>query len=302
MRTNDASLSDTGIISAADASAAIAAFDYAAQQFESRYSDPIHVNIVLQAVPGFSTVGQSNVDIQGTFYTYAQIKTALSGDSSTTDDATAVSHLPTSDPTASGKFLVPTAQAKALRLMADSTTNTDGTFQFGAGWSYSFDPNNRAVTGKYDFIGIAMHEISEIMGRQAGLGFVLGANLIYMPYDLFRYTGPGALKMTGDSGIFFSVDGGNTLALQYNDGNNGGDPQDWASGQGADSFNAFGDTGVLNALSDVDKQVMDVIGYDRISLTNRRDVADREPDAQIDVVPRDALGPFSTTAGVLPAL
>jgi hypothetical protein len=30
----------------------------------------------------------------------------------------------------------------------------------GAGYSFTFDPNNRAVPGKYDFIGIAEHEIS----------------------------------------------------------------------------------------------------------------------------------------------
>ena len=48
--------------------------------------------------------------------------------------------------------------------------SNDGTFTFGGGFSYTYDPNNRAVAGKFDFIGVAMHEISEIMGRIGLMG------------------------------------------------------------------------------------------------------------------------------------
>lgn len=59
------------------------------------------------------------------------------------------------------------AQRKALGIAADDLTN-DGTYTFGGGLSYTYDPNNRAVAGKYDYIGVSMHEFSEIMGRTRG--------------------------------------------------------------------------------------------------------------------------------------
>ncbi len=61
--------------------------------------------------------------------------------------------------------------------------------------TYTFDPNNRG-TGGFDFIGVAEHELSEIMGRLPGLGndFGLTDGPLYMANDLFRYTAPGVLK------------------------------------------------------------------------------------------------------------
>ena len=63
-----------------------------------------------------------------------------------------------------------------------------------------------------------------------------------------------------DTGVYFSINGGTTNLKAFNS-NSSGDLQDWASGTN-DAFNAFSNSGVLNDMSAVDFQVMDVIGYD----------------------------------------
>src|SRR6202043_4248121 len=101
-------------------------------------------------------------------------------DSTTADDATVLSaggSLPSADPiSTSHVYFVTKAEAKALKIISDDFSN-DGTFTFGGGFSYTYDPANRAVPGKIDFIGVAMHEFSEIMGRIP----LMGQNIFGQP-------------------------------------------------------------------------------------------------------------------------
>jgi hypothetical protein len=266
----DANYTAAGL-SAADITAMKAACASAAAQFTSRYSDPINVNIKVTASPGTSDLGSSTTPFD-TVDSYNNLRAAFAADSKTADDATTVGaggSLPAgADPIATAHiYNVTRAQAKALGLRPNDAQN-DGTFNFGGGQKWTYDPNNRNVAGKFDFIGVAMHEYSEIMGRNSLMGDALGTGTPqYVAMDLFHYTGPGARGFGKGPGRFFSFNNGTNLLIAFNDNTaNGGDLQDWA-GPAPDSFNAAGPPGEQDDLTPVDLQNMDVIGYDRGTTT-----------------------------------
>ncbi|MEY2586095.1 MAG: hypothetical protein QOD80_2121 [Verrucomicrobiota bacterium] len=254
-------------LTAADITAMKAACASAATQFTSRYTDPINVNIKVTASPGTSDLGSSTTPFDSVA-SYNNLRAAFTADSKTADDATTVgsggSLVAGADPIGTAhEYNVARAQAKALGLRPDDMLN-DGTFNFGGGQKWTYDPNNRNVAGKFDFIGVAMHEYSEIMGRTSVMGDTLGTGTPqYCAFDLFHYTAAGARGLSKGPGRFFSFNNGTSLLIAFNNNAaNGGDLQDWA-GPAPDSFNAAGPPGEQDDLSAVDLQTMDVIGYDR---------------------------------------
>ena len=169
--------------------------------------------------------------------------------------------MPASDFTNGATFKLSRAQGKALGLTIGDGSALDGSVGFDKTATYTFDPNNRSVAGKVDFIGLAGHEITEVMGR-FGLGQAGTGSGQYGAIDLFRYTSPGVLDLVPANGAYFSIDGGVTVINTFN-GTGGGDLSDWA-GATFDSYNASLTSGVKLATSAGDITVMDVIGYDRL--------------------------------------
>ena len=295
---NDAAMSSAGL-SAGDITNVHNACAFAALQFTNTYSDNINVNISVTAVAGTGTLGQSNTSIFS--FPYTTIQNSIVAEATSADDMTATGSggsVATTDPVGgSHNWWVTRAQAKALGLLSNDATN-DGTFTFGAGFSYAYDPSNRAVAGKFDFIGVAMHEFSEIMGRIPGLGTSIGGSPAYLLFDLFHYTGAGTRGLTDGAGRSFSINNGTALLKAFNNAAaNGGDAQDWASGTN-DAFNAFSNSGVQNDFTLVDMRVMDVIGYNLSSPAIRTlTVASSNPDngVTVTVSPNDNNGDGSGT-------
>jgi hypothetical protein len=244
------------------------AFDYAVQFYQTNFSDPMVINIRvgwgdINGNPlNPDNVGQSMANQQA--FPYDLLRAALVADAKTTTDAVAVASLPGSDPTPGKNFWMSNGEAKALGLLAGNALGLDGSIGFNKTAAYTFDPENRAVAGAYDFIAAAEHEITEIMGRygfgQNGSG---GRN---SPIDLFRYTAPGVryfAPIYGGTANYFSIDGGVTPINTFNT-ICCGDVSDW-SGDSFDAYNAFVTRGRALLTSSGDLVEMDALGYDRVA-------------------------------------
>ena len=101
----------------------------------------------------------------------------------------------------------------------------------------NINPNN------YDLQGTVLHEVDEALGI-GGNGSALYIDSAYTPgvtlpptngvgpLDFFRYSAPGVLSFTYDTNVlaYFSINGGNTVLVNFNQSGNGSDGGDWGDG------------------------------------------------------------------------
>ena len=250
-----------------------AAFQFAINEFQAAYTDAVTVNI--NVLFGNTGLGGSSTALQFVIPdTYAKVRTDLINDQNahpSADGATSIgaggSVNTATDLTNGGHFLYTFAQAKALGARAANDAASDGTITFSDAQPFTFDPNNRGAAGQFDFIGVAEHEISEVIGRIPGLGgdfCQTPCGPDYLAYDLFRYSGAGTRGLIDGAGIYFSINNGTTNLHGYNFANgNGSDPQDWDASDPTSPYNAFTGTGQAHAINSVDYTTLDVIGWDR---------------------------------------
>ena len=115
-----------------------------------------------------------------------------------------------------------TAEAKALGLR--NRGGTDGFIGFNTSSPWTFDANNRDVAGKFDFIGVAEHEIVRGPGPHLRSRNVQQRRWIRS----ICFAIPGAASgLSPGNGQYFSINGGITNLDTFN-GTGGGDLGDWA--------------------------------------------------------------------------
>ena len=234
----------------------------AAAYLESAFTNAVSVNISVGwgEVNG-STLGSSALGESVSYLTtesYSSLASAYKADATSTAQISAAASLGSSSPISGANYWLTTANAKALGLY--SGTGTDGFIGFSSSLPFTYSDSAGVASGTYDLVDVALHEMTEVMGRQLLSGTTLGgiANS-YDLLDLFHYSSSGVLATTSMGG-YVSDNGGVTDQGDFN-AVSGGDGGDWSSSMGNDSFDAFSNSGVINAFSSADTNIMNLLGW-----------------------------------------
>ena len=202
-----------------------------------------------------TALGESLTNYQT--YSAATVRAALFADATTTSDSQANAALANPAYTVA----VTDANARALGLLPAATAGAiDGYVGFSSSSTWDFDRTNGISAGAYDFYGVVLHEITEVLGR---MSFVDDPSLISLQ-DFFRFSGLGAHVYDTSATAYFSIDNGATNLGNWDTSGNG-DYGDWAASVGADMARASSTAGVLNPFTTRDILNLDVIGYNYVA-------------------------------------
>jgi hypothetical protein len=249
---------------------------------QSLYTDPITVSILFR----YSTTEVNGNPLPAgllarsnwVFYTetWATYIAALIADAKTGNDAMANASLPGAplatniDPSS--------ADGRAVGLNTPGVMQANGTVGGGtfdgivtinSNQPFQFSRSGGILAGNFDAQRSIEHEIDEVLGFGSNLN-LNQANAI-RPQDLFSWSSPGTRNLTSTGTRYFSIDGGTTNIIGFNQ-SGAGDFGDWLSGgcpQGPTAFvqNAFSCPGEFSDVSATSPEGinLDVIGYDMVS-------------------------------------
>jgi hypothetical protein len=254
---------DSSITSDPNAAAIENAISNAILVYETKFSDPVTVQITFAEMSG--GLGQSSTFISTR--PYATFYSALVSDSKTTNDVLALANIPggSVNPVNGGSSMqltLPNLRAIGIN-QSPSGGQSDSTISLNMSIinidRISINPS------KYDLMAVVSHEIDEVLGTSSGL---LGGTVT--PPDLFRYNSSGVRNFTtsGDD-AWVSFDGGLTRPVRYNQnpaGQPSGDFGDWWSYNVPHTprvQDAFGTAGATPNLG-VELTLLDVIGWDLV--------------------------------------
>ena len=158
---------DTSVLLSPFAAQFITAFNYTTAQFSAMYSNPVTINITATLTPG-SLGSASAARVNSSFAPYVIALNSVATSPSDTIAANSLLGFP--DPTFGSQIQIPRAQAKVLGMVGANDSASDGTINFDSNSTFTFNTtSSRAVPGAADFVGVAFHEISHLMGRYPGL-------------------------------------------------------------------------------------------------------------------------------------
>jgi hypothetical protein len=269
---------DSSITGDPNAAAIEAMINNAMTIYESLFNDPITVSILFRYAttqPNGSPLpaGAGAVSNKTTYMVpWSTYISGLTADATTTNDATANASLPGS--ALSTNILPSSADGRAVSLNTPPALFADGSI--GAGGPYDgivtlnssapFDFTRPPSAGMIDAQLATKHEMDEVLG----LGSFIGLATDLRPQDLFSWSAPGTRNLTSSGSRYFSIDGGTTDIVGFNQ-TPPGDFGDWLSGSCPQTppyvQNAFG---CADQVADVTQASpeginLDVIGYDLIN-------------------------------------
>ena len=272
---------DSSITQNPNAAALQAMINRAIAFYEFLFSDPITVQIRFRYAttgPDGSPLGQGTIS-QSDFTLYpipwSTFINALRADASTGNDNMANASLPG---TALAANIAPSsANGRAVGLDTPTAMFANGTVGNGGPYdgiitlnsSVPFQFSRPTNAGSFDAQRSTEHEMDELLG----LGSKLGNNgTDFRPQDLFSWSSAGHRNVTSSGIRFFSIDGGATNVVNFNQ-NPHGDFGDWLSEDCPQAHpyvqNAFGCTGQYSDIAATSPEGinLDVVGYNLVQVS-----------------------------------
>ena len=301
-----------------------AAFNQAAAIWSSVLADNVTVNLTV-GTAALGTGILAAADSTQVLYSYTNTRNALVADATSSNDTIATTNLqaapnlkllingtsnningagsltPYLDTAGNNTGYVNMTRANAKALALDSTGLVDTSLALGCStlacdgyiafnttsYNWDLDPSNGITTGRFDFVGIAVHEIGHALGFISGVdaldtnspGLRLYADdefTAVAPLDFYRCSaasaGQSALDWTIGSNTgdkLFSLTGCQSPALaRFSTGRIHGDGQQashWKDNQGLGIMDPTSGSGEQLSLTTLDLTAMDVIGWNLAS-------------------------------------